>query len=64
MRASNYILRCGTFLGSGSLKDKEQWQPTTYGTGASHDPSPPIIIEDAPALIVSLILRMLLGMGM
>lgn len=27
-----------------------QWQPITYGTGAAHDPSPPIIIEDAPTV--------------
>ena len=27
-----------------------QWQPITYGTGAAHDPSPPIILEDAPTI--------------
>lgn len=49
-----------TNLGAGKWA-RWQWQPITYGASASHDPSPPIILEtSAPAVLLT---RMVLGLG-
>lgn len=68
MFTSNYYRWTGGRLGpaSGVTRSSWQWQPITYGTGAAHDPNPPIIIEDAPAAPTTNYPppRMMMGMGM
>lgn len=40
-----------------------QWQPTAYGTSASHDPSPPIILELTAEAVSVVLRRMMFGLG-
>lgn len=66
MVVSNFILRCGTHRGAGSLTPTWQWQPITVGSSAAHDPNPPITIDSTvvDAEPDPLFLRTLMGMGL
>lgn len=65
MFIANYLFQGRSRIGwPGYDRQAWQWEPITYGTGAAHDPSPPIIIEDAPAApVANLLLRMVMGVG-
>lgn len=65
MFVSNFILKSGGLLGSGESRTNWQWQPITYGSSPSHDPNPPMILEDAPIIPPAggNVLRMLMGVG-
>jgi len=54
-----------TYLNPGGMRESWQWQPITVSPDASHDPNPPLTIEDfvTPPAATNIPLKCLTGWG-